>query len=111
VPNLARARLSPLVEGPDLPMYWARTVGDDIIIFFAHPKARGLRYPMAYGQAFCDRPYKRTVTVHTGPMTHRLQLVFEPYQSLMVRLSGSRDVSAIDITYRPPAPTRDPPQA
>jgi hypothetical protein len=41
----------PLVEGDDLPDYWCRVENGNHIIFFAHPLARNLKHPMAYGQS------------------------------------------------------------
>ena len=45
VSSLTEAGLTPLVEGSDLPDFWARQDGDDLIIFFAHPGTRQVRVP------------------------------------------------------------------
>ena len=45
--------LAPLVAGDDLPPFWARRTAESLYLFFAHPKARELRYPMRYGQSLC----------------------------------------------------------
>jgi hypothetical protein len=55
LPNVRRSPdelgLTPLVEGERLPPYWARADGDELVLFFAHPGAWEVRYPMTLGQA------------------------------------------------------------
>ena len=46
-------------RGDDLPFFWAREGERELLIFFAHPLAREVRYPMAYGQSYCDGPVER----------------------------------------------------
>ncbi len=44
------AGLPPLLEGDDLPLYWARRApNDDLMLFLAHPLANEITYPMRYG--------------------------------------------------------------
>ena len=38
----------PLVSGEDLPWFWARAAGDDLLLFFAHPWAKTIEYPMPH---------------------------------------------------------------
>jgi hypothetical protein len=103
--RLDDAGLAPLVAGDDLPPFWARRTDDALYLFFAHPKARELRYPMRYGQSLCSEPTARRATVDFGGARHPLDLVFEPYQSLLARVSRADGVQLLDIEYRPPAPT------
>lgn len=108
--ELAGLGVRPLVSGPDLPWYWARQAGDELLIFFAHPLARGVRYPLAYGQSFCEGTVERPVTLHVGAESRQTTLVFEPYQSLLVRVTPNGRVEPVDVTYRPETPTREPPR-
>jgi hypothetical protein len=103
VHRLGDAGLTPLVSGDDMPPFWARRTGEALYLFFAHPKAREVRYPLGYGQSLCPKPLSRRVVVDfEGP--HLIDLVFEPYQSLLVRLSGTEGLQYVNIAYRPPLP-------
>ena len=94
----------PLVAGDDHPPFWARRTAESLYLFFAHPKARELRYPMRYGQSFCRDQVVRCVTVDFEGAQYPLDLVFEPYQSLFVCVSRSEGVRFVDIEYQPPQP-------
>jgi hypothetical protein len=102
--RLGNAGLTPLVAGDDLPPFWARSTAESLYLFFAHPKARELRYPMRYGQSLCRQRVVRHAVVDFGGVEHPLDLVFEPYQSLLVRVSRAEGVQFVDIGYRPPEP-------
>ena len=104
VGRLDDAALAPLVAGDDLPPFWARRTAEALYLFFAHPKARELRYPMVYGQSLCRGPVSRRIVVDPGGVRLPLDLVFEPYQSLLVCVPGQGDVRLVDIRYRPPEP-------
>jgi hypothetical protein len=104
VRDLADARLSPLVQGDDLPPFWARRTDQALYLFFAHPKARELGYPMRYGQSYCPEPVFRRITIEFEGISFAIDLVFEPYQSLLVRVSPADGVQFVDIVYEPPVP-------
>jgi hypothetical protein len=105
VDQLGKSGAAPLVSGDDLPPFWARLTAGALYLFFAHPKARELRYPMRYGQSHCrDRVTRRIAVDHEG-VWHALDLVFEPYQSLLVRVSRTEGARFIDVTYQPPEPS------
>jgi hypothetical protein len=97
-------RLAPLVVGDDLPPFWARRTAESLYLFFAHPKARELRYPMRYGQSLCHENVIRRLTVDLDGTPHPLDLVFEPYQSILACVSQAEGVRFVDIRYRPPEP-------
>jgi hypothetical protein len=104
VGTLEEARLVPVVAGDDIPPFWARRTTQSLYLFFAHPKARELCYPMRYGQSHCPRAEVRRVTIDLEGTTYPLELVFEPNQSLVVRISRANGVQFVDITYRAPVP-------
>jgi hypothetical protein len=104
VGRLEDAALAPLVSGEDLPPFWARRTPHALYLFFAHPKARELRYPMRYGQSLCRERLRRRIVVDTGGLRRPLDLVFEPYQSLLVCVPGEGDASLVDLEYRPAEP-------
>lgn len=41
----------PLIESSSELEYWAKVQKDQYMIFISHPKARGLKYPLEYGQS------------------------------------------------------------
>jgi hypothetical protein len=104
---LSELGLGPLVDGTDLPFYWAREGARELLIFFAHPLAREVRYPMTYGQSYCGGPVERTVTLHYGEVSRQVTLRFEPYQSIMLRMSRDGEIGLLDIGYAPEPPSRD----
>jgi hypothetical protein len=106
--SLAELDLKPLVVGDDLPYYWARQGERELLIFFAHPLARGVRYPMRYGQSFCDGAVERQVMLHYGEVSRQVTLRFEPYQSIMLRMSRDGEIGLLDLGYVPEPPARDP---
>jgi hypothetical protein len=103
--SLRDAGLTPLVIGDDLPPFWARRTAETLYLFFAHPMTREVAYPMRYGQSLCHKRVVRPVAVDLDGTVFPLDLVFEPYQSLLVEVSRSRGARFVEITYRPPEPS------
>jgi hypothetical protein len=104
VSSLDAAPITPLVDGDDLPWFAAREEDDELLMFFAHPLARGLRYPMGYGQSACDEILERHVTLRYGKAETPLVLRFEPHQSLLVAATADGTTALLDTPYRPPSP-------
>jgi len=94
----------PLVEGDNLPDFWCRVKNGEYSIFFAQPLAQNLKLPLKYGQSFMDREMTRRVTIDVNGRSTPLDLVFEPYQSLLVKVDKGGNPRFIDITYVPPTP-------
>ena len=92
---------TPLVKGQDLPDFWCRAADKDYYIFFAHPMAQGLHYPLSYGQSFTEKTVKRYVRIKTNKGYKKVCLVFKPYQSVMLKVSGNGAVKPIDISFSP----------
>jgi len=93
----------PLLEGKRLPPYWCRQEGDTFYFFFGHPKAKGLKFPLEYGQSFTTETIEIPITVHLPYGKEDLSLRFEPYQSLLYRIGPGRTES-IDIRFMPKRP-------
>ena len=100
LPNVRRdldeLGLTPLVEGEALPPYWARVDGDELILFFAHPGAWDVRYPMARGQARSLPAATRPVVIHFRGRPHPVTLDFPPGRSVLLKVAGGR-VETIDL--------------
>lgn len=95
----------PLVNGENLPDYWARIEDNDLLLFFAHPMTQDLRLPLRYGQAFTDKEQIREVTIQFGARSLPLKLVFKPNQSLLVSIPQNAPAEFVDISYQPPLAT------
>jgi hypothetical protein len=89
-----------------LPPYWPRRTGADTDFFFAHPKAAEVSYPMPCGFSKCDETVRRKVTLYSPTTSADVELVFEPYQSLLLRVSEQGEITPIDCRYRPPIPVQ-----
>jgi hypothetical protein len=85
--SLDASGLVPLVEGRDLPDYWARRDGDDLIIFFGHPGTREVHYPMEYGQADQLRKARRTLTINAQGQARKVSLAFRANESLLLKVT------------------------
>ena len=97
-----------LVRGTELPDFWCRQDDDAVYFFFANPKARRLRYPLAYGQSYTDHAVERPVEFNVAGRRLPFTLHFEPYKSVMVAVSRSGSIDVLDTVFVPPAPP--PPQ-
>jgi hypothetical protein len=93
----------PLLTGKSLPPYWCRQDAKTTYIFFAHPKAQRLKFPLGYGQSLTTETVEVPVTVHLAGRTYDLALRFEPYQSLLYKIEDGR-VKSINIRLRPKIP-------
>jgi hypothetical protein len=59
---------------------------------------------MRYGQSRSRERLSRHVTLDFEETPWPLDLVFEPYQSLLVRISREEGAQFVDLAYRPPEP-------
>jgi hypothetical protein len=96
----------PLVEGDDLPDYWCRVENGNHIIFFAHPLARNLKHPMAYGQSLTTETLSIPVRIHAGNANIETTLVFPPHQSLLLEIDADGQLRQHDISFQPKTPKR-----
>ena len=62
-------------------------VGDDLVVFFAHPAARGLTYPMVPGQSLAALPVELPVTVQWLGQRVEVRLQFRTAGSLILVVS------------------------
>ncbi len=97
-------RKKPLVEGENLPEFWARTDGKSLKIFFANPTNKNLRYPVSYGQSFQNERISRNVTINFSGYRIPVVLEFEPYQSLLLTIDNNGNYFFEDICFSPKIP-------
>ncbi len=81
------AGLIPLLEGIDLPPYWARTVEGGLLLFFAHPLAKQIRYPMPYNFSAGAERTERTARLRWNGLDLPLHLRFEPNMPVLLTIS------------------------
>jgi hypothetical protein len=93
----------PLVEGPEIPPYRARETNEGLYVFFANPKSERITFPVNYGQSFSEEVKKMTVRINYGNHRYDIDLSFEPYSSLLYKLSDGI-TEQIDISYIPATP-------
>jgi hypothetical protein len=94
----------PLVQGDSLPDYWSRVDGGDTYVFFSNPFAKDLSYPIYSGQSWSDSAITRLVTLTVSGKPVELNLVFDPYQSLLVKVDAAGQVTMEDIKFVPKDP-------
>jgi hypothetical protein len=94
----------PLIEGDDLPDFWCRVKDGEYFIFFAQPLAQNLKMPLRYGQSYMEKEMRRRVIINANGRSTPLDLVFKPYQSLLVKVDRNSDAGFVDITYVPRTP-------
>lgn len=99
--------LSPFLTGEKIPRHWCRQNGDVLYIFFPNPKADRLKFPLEYGQSFNTETLAYPITVHFQGSKIDLNLVFEPYQSLLYKIENSK-AEQVDIEFVPGTPVVKP---
>ena len=104
--NLVDSGLTPLVAGHDLPPFWARRSSGGLDLFFAHPEAREVKYPMGYGQSGRQESTTRRIAVDFDGRSWDVELEFPPCQSRFVRISRDEGVRLLDVEYHPRRPAR-----
>ena len=92
--------LVPLVAGQDLPWYWARQVDDDLLIFFAHPLAKHIRYPMPYGFGASAEAVSRHVNLRWNGRDVPIDLQFDQRESVTLLVSAQGAVQRVDVRWR-----------
>lgn len=93
-------RIRPIIEGENLPDYYCRSEGGQLIVFFAHPLAKDLTFPLEYGHSETKDTLHRNVTINWLGKSHELILEFAPYQSLILTVDGE-NLQFVDISYYP----------
>lgn len=96
--------LEPVVAGKNLPDYWCRETPDGLSIFFANPKSAAVKFPMGYGQSYAEKDLVRPVKIHYNGREATVDLVFKPYQSVLLKMNKSGVVQFENITFVPKTP-------
>jgi len=105
--SLAAFDVQPLMQGASVPPYWAREGQGELLLFLANPLAAQVRYPMLYGQSLSESAIDCPVTITYGGVSHEVALRFEPYRSIMLRVTRDGQATVLDLDYVPPPPVPD----
>lgn len=88
---------SPLLKGQDLPEYWAREIDRELLLFFAHPQTRQIRYPMQYGLSKFSEKAQRELLIDWNNHIVPLTLRFAPGQSLALMVDQNGEVRYLPL--------------
>lgn len=94
----ARIVNSQIVSGSDIPEFWCRFEDGVYYFFFAHPDTKEIRYPMVYGSGLGNRKREKKVRIKIGSEEIDVDLRFEPYQSILMKLEESGKIKIIDVS-------------
>lgn len=96
--------IKPLISGKNLSDFKCRQTEDGLIIFFANPKSKGLKFPLEYGQSYSTSNEKAEINISTDKKSISYTLEFKPYQSILIKVSNTGKVTEEDISFIPKTP-------
>lgn len=95
----------PLIQGDFVPDYWCRVEPDGThYLFLAQGPAKNLVYPVYSGQSYSDRKEIRELTLNVNGKEIKKRFEFDPYQSLMLKISPQGELENVDIQFVPKDP-------
>ena len=97
----------PVITGDNIPEFWIRYTNNEAFIFFAHPKAEELKYPMTYGQSYTEETVKRNVKINIYDKEFEAELVFEPYKSVCFKIQKNGSIEEIKNSFVPKIPKKN----
>ena len=81
-------------------------VGDDLVVFFAHPASKEVTYPLRHGQALSAQPVRWSGRLRRCGYDTDLDLEFRPGESVLAHIAPSGHV-ALQRCALEPAPAGD----
>lgn len=104
--NFARIAVHPpllesVEKGRALPDFWCREDVDAYYIFFSQPKAWNLTYPVSYGQSQTKEIVKQKLKINVRGETLPVELVFKPYQSVLLKVVPQVGICKLNIDFKP----------
>ncbi|MFN8280431.1 MAG: glycosyl hydrolase [Saprospiraceae bacterium] len=95
----------PLIKADSLPEYWCRVTSNGTkYLFLAQWPSKNLEYPVYSGQSFASRTQKVSFQIYSNGRTMNVPVEFQPYQSVMLKISPKGNVEFVDIHFRPKDP-------
>ncbi|MGM0377841.1 MAG: glycosyl hydrolase, partial [Bacteroidota bacterium] len=93
----------PLIEGENIPAFWARKNGSVLYIFLANPSSKKLKFPVKYGQSYTKNSCELPVKINYKRDSFNLNLKFNPYTSLLYKIENDT-LEKLDISFIPKEP-------
>ncbi len=104
VKDVHRSKQS-FLDGETIPNHWCRIDKNNLYLFFANPKSSRIKFPLEYGQSFCEKTVTIPITINYLGKTISTILEFKPYQSLLYKLEDG-NLKKIDISFVPKTPVQ-----
>mgnify|MGYP001158130215 CR=1 FL=1 len=96
---------SPLVKADSLPNYWCKVDQEgNAYLFLAQWKSKNLTYPVYSGQSYMTSEKSLPLTINYNGNRHEIEVLFKPYQSIMIKISPSGKTEFMDISFTPKDP-------
>jgi len=94
----------PLLQGEKLPDYWCKSTGNELYIYFSNPTAQDLHYPIKYGQSLTKNNIEKAIIMNAFGKKYNVNLVFNPYQSILMKITKDGKISSENIEFKPKEP-------
>ncbi len=91
------ADIIPLLEGIDLPPYWARSIEDGLLLFFAHPLTKQIGYPLPYDFSARAEAMERIVHLRWNGLHVPLNLHFAFNMPVLLSISNEGRVNVLPL--------------
>jgi hypothetical protein len=95
--------MTPFIVGKTIPNHWCRKDDELLYIFFPHPDANRLKFPMEYGQSLETEIKTYDIRIDYQGNKYDLTLEFAPYQSLLYAIRN-RKIEKIPVDFIPGIP-------
>lgn len=95
---------APIINGEKISNFICKKAKKDYYIFFANPKAQNLSLPLSYGQSLSENNITKEIEITIDNESVKYQLIFKPYQSILLKIDKNLNISEIDINYVPNTP-------
>jgi hypothetical protein len=112
LPNVSKdqfqdvVNIPPIISSEDIPDFWCRKDKSDYYLFFAHPNSQNLKYPISFGQSFSEKSVSRKIQINLNGYSREYHLVFEPYQSILLKYDDKGQITLVDISFYPSVPQK-----
>jgi hypothetical protein len=95
----------PLISGDSIPGYWCRVEQDGThYLFLAQWASKDLQYPVYGGQSYMDKTIYQDLSLTINGKTIKMNIAFEPYQSVLLKISSKGKADYVDISFVPKDP-------
>ena len=98
----------PIVTGTDQTDFWCREATDGLTLFFANPHSLALTFPLTYGQSLNTLTDTIPVQINFKGNSIPYNLVFKPYQSILLKVGKDGKITSLDIAFQPKTPKFQP---